>query len=76
MTFVIIILVNFVIANVMSLIGVNDVSMLSFYFESNMMNFDMDTTRVLILTFVDLLWVGIFTVGTIWFWDNKLEILN
>ena len=76
MTFVIIIMVNFVIANVMSLTGINDTSVLSFYFESDIVNFDLDTGRLLILTFIDFLWIGIFTFGTIWFWENKLEILN
>ena len=76
MTFVIIILINFVISNIMALTGVNDASFLSFYFVGDSMSFDMDTGRVLIFTFLDLLWTGIFTFGTLWFWENKLEILN
>lgn len=76
MTFVIIVLINFVISNVMALTGVNETGFMSVYFSGDALSFDMDTARVLILTFIDFLWVGIFTFGTIWFWENKLEILN
>lgn len=76
-TLLFVILISWGLSQFSSLVGMNLFNFFDgFIIDNSSLNVTMDVGRVLIASLYELLITGFLFMGTLWMWDNKLEIMN